>query len=344
MILQVSVVTHFVDRGFTTLMCGDGGNDCGALKTAHVGIALSDAEASIVSPFTSLDKTITSVVAVLREGRCALASALANYKFLVMYGQLTVVAHFFESHYHITFSEWCWIFVDGFWVIGLGFTLPLAKPADTLAPTRPTSSLLGVVTMASTVGVLAINVIFTGIAIGILSSRNWYQCGRQWSGDDISNVLVIGDNYEAQTLFIMMAYQLIATAVTYNFGYEFRASWFRNKWFVILVAIFTALHVFVILVPGTISCLFRMNCSNEHVLPSVATWKRFAIQNHWNTTLMPVGYRFTMLILIALNTLAVVCWDFFVVNGMRKRTAHKALGPHGGQTKFVPTSEECAPV
>lgn len=65
-----------------------GGNDCGALKTAHVGIALSDAEASIVSPFTSLDKTISSVVEVLREGRCALASALASYKFMILYGKL----------------------------------------------------------------------------------------------------------------------------------------------------------------------------------------------------------------------------------------------------------------
>jgi magnesium-transporting ATPase (P-type) len=86
---KVSVVTNCIDRGYITLMCGDGGNDCGALKTAHVGIALSDAEASVVSPFTSLDKSITSVVAVVSEGRCALASALASYKFMIMYGTYT---------------------------------------------------------------------------------------------------------------------------------------------------------------------------------------------------------------------------------------------------------------
>ncbi|KAJ8522135.1 hypothetical protein ON010_g17732 [Phytophthora cinnamomi] len=34
-------------------MCGDGGNDCGALYIAHAGIALSDADASVVSPFNS---------------------------------------------------------------------------------------------------------------------------------------------------------------------------------------------------------------------------------------------------------------------------------------------------
>jgi len=34
-------------------MCGDGANDCAALKAASVGISLSEAEASIAAPFTS---------------------------------------------------------------------------------------------------------------------------------------------------------------------------------------------------------------------------------------------------------------------------------------------------
>jgi P-type E1-E2 ATPase len=56
-------------------MCGDGANDCAALKTADVGISLSEAEASIAAPFTSQEQNITCVITLLREGKAALATS-----------------------------------------------------------------------------------------------------------------------------------------------------------------------------------------------------------------------------------------------------------------------------
>ena len=47
-------------------MCGDGANDCIALKTAHVGVSLSEAEASIAAPFSSKIQDISCIPNLLK--------------------------------------------------------------------------------------------------------------------------------------------------------------------------------------------------------------------------------------------------------------------------------------
>ena len=55
-------------------MCGDGANDCGALKQADAGLSLSEAEASIAAPFTSKVTDISCIVTLLREGKASLTT------------------------------------------------------------------------------------------------------------------------------------------------------------------------------------------------------------------------------------------------------------------------------
>jgi predicted P-type ATPase len=335
---KVSVVSHWTGRGFITLMCGDGGNDCGALKAAHVGVALSVAEASIVAPFTSMDKSIGSVLEIIMEGRCALASALASYKYIVMYGQVEAINNIFNAYFRINLSEYCWMFMDGFWVISMSFTLPLAKAAKGLSETRPTSSLLGPITVSSVLGILLINLSFTSLALILLFRQDWFEC-RKWDNEDVSNLILIGDNYEAETIFLVSGYQYISTAMAYNFGYEFRQSWHKNRWLVFFIALYSGLHFWVTLVPGKMSCFWRVNCENDNVLYSASWGKVLPIQNPFHTTVMPVSFRFMLLFVMLANTAAIISWDYFVVNGIRRKLGAKRRSNEKRYTGFFKATE-----
>ncbi|KAF4646621.1 hypothetical protein FOL47_005894, partial [Perkinsus chesapeaki] len=66
---KVSVIKSLQSRKLVVGMCGDGGNDCGALRAAHAAMALSEAEASMVSPFSSSrdSSSLITVVDLIRE-------------------------------------------------------------------------------------------------------------------------------------------------------------------------------------------------------------------------------------------------------------------------------------
>ena len=61
-----SLIEALQELEYSVGMCGDGANDCGALKTAHAGISLSESEASVASPFTSKIANVTCIPKLIK--------------------------------------------------------------------------------------------------------------------------------------------------------------------------------------------------------------------------------------------------------------------------------------
>lgn len=76
------LVERLQSLGYTVAFCGDGANDCGALKAADVGLSLSEAEASVAAPFTSRNPEISCMIEVIREGRAALVTSFSCFKYM----------------------------------------------------------------------------------------------------------------------------------------------------------------------------------------------------------------------------------------------------------------------
>ena len=138
---KAQIVQSLQKESFTVLMCGDGANDCSALKVADVGISLSTEEASIAAPFTSRTPDISCIIEVLKEGKCALVTSLQTFKYIILYSLIQFISVTLLIIIGSYLSDWEFMASDLFLITPLAFLIPLAPAHDKLTYHKPVSSL-----------------------------------------------------------------------------------------------------------------------------------------------------------------------------------------------------------
>ena len=104
--------------------------------------------------------------------------------------------------------------------------------------------------------------------------------------------------------------------MAFNFGYEFRQGWWQNRALVVASVVFLFFHFYATLVPGYISCFWRVNCDNQHAVFGVSSLEPMPIQNLFHSTIMPVDFRWKLTALMVSNMIAIMGYEYFVVNGL----------------------------
>ncbi|XP_037089764.1 LOW QUALITY PROTEIN: polyamine-transporting ATPase 13A2-like [Pollicipes pollicipes] len=146
------------DQGYTVGMCGDGANDCEALKMAHVGISLSEAEASVAAPFTSKVANITCVPTVVREGRCALTTSFGTFKYMALYSMIQFVSVLLLYQHHSNLGDAQFLYIDLVITTTVAVLMGYTAAAPSLHRRRPPGSLLGAPTVVSILAQLSVRV------------------------------------------------------------------------------------------------------------------------------------------------------------------------------------------
>jgi len=146
------VEVYAEDHGYTVGMCGDGANDCGALKAAHVGLSLSDAEASIAAPFTSSTQNIRPLLTLMREGRAALVTSVSCFKFMALYSVIQFVTVIRLYQLNANMSDFQYLWIDLFVILPLAVYMSRTGPCSKLSVQRPQSRLISVSVLSSVLG------------------------------------------------------------------------------------------------------------------------------------------------------------------------------------------------
>lgn len=225
-------------------MCGDGANDCGALRAAHTGISLSEAESSVASPFTSKNANISCVLDVVREGRAALTTSIGIFKYMTSYSlcQFISVLLLYSVGTNLTDMEFLYIDLAIITIFAFFFSRTEAYPGK-LDKETPLSSLISLSPILSLFFQLGLVLIFQIIAFEHLKSEPWYVPFNRSIADSVGST----ENY---TIFTISVFQYIILAIIFSKGYPYRKTIFTNIGFMISALIMTGATAYLVLEPA----------------------------------------------------------------------------------------------
>ncbi|CAL8095259.1 unnamed protein product [Calicophoron daubneyi] len=209
--------------GYFVAMCGDGANDCAALKAAHVGVSLSETEASVASPFTAKEQNINCIPTLIRQGRCALVTSFGIFKFIAACSMVQFTSVILLYGIGSTMSNPQFLYVDFFLITSLSITFGYTRAYEGLSVDPPSVRLLSFITLMSLGLQLLVNMC---IQIGMYvatQAQSWY----------IPLFKIHEDfgllNYESTAVFTVAAYQYMVLAIVFSKGPPYRQSILSNR-------------------------------------------------------------------------------------------------------------------
>uniref|UniRef100_A0A2K6BEF3 Polyamine-transporting ATPase 13A2 n=1 Tax=Macaca nemestrina TaxID=9545 RepID=A0A2K6BEF3_MACNE len=226
-------------------MCGDGANDCGALKAADVGISLSQAEASVVSPFTSSMASIECVPMVIREGRCSLDTSFSVFKYMALYSLTQFISVLILYTINTNLGDLQFLAIDLVITTTVAVLMSRTGPALALGRVRPPGALLSVPVLSSLLLQVAL---VTGVQLGgyfLTLAQPWFV--------PLNRTVPAPDNlpnYENTVVFSLSSFQYLILAAAVSKGAPFRRPLYTNVPFLVALALLSSILVGLVLVPG----------------------------------------------------------------------------------------------
>ncbi|KAK0504701.1 hypothetical protein EDD18DRAFT_1126008 [Armillaria luteobubalina] len=242
------VVERLQALGYTVLMCGDGANDCAALKAADVGISLSEAEASVAAPFTASTPDIGCVIELVKEGRASLVTSFSCFKYMALYSMIQFTTVTLLYSFASSLGDFQFLYIDLFIIIPVAVTMGRTLPYPRIHPKRPTASLVSKKVLSSIIGQIVITCIVQIWAYVWVRGQEWYTPPQEDEPSHDSNKLE-SRNFENSVLFLVSCFQYIMVAAVFSIGPPYRKAMATNALLMLAIGVLSTFNLVILLFP-----------------------------------------------------------------------------------------------
>ncbi|XP_075794404.1 putative cation-transporting ATPase 13A4 isoform X2 [Pelodiscus sinensis] len=267
-----SLVEEFQKLGYFVGMCGDGANDCGALKVAHAGISLSEQEASVASPFTSRTPSIACVPELIRQGRAALVTSFCVFKYMALYSTIQYLGVLLLYWQLNSFGNYQFLFQDLAITTVIGITMSLNGAYPKLVPYRPPSQLISPPLLLSVVLNILFSLAMQVFGFVMVQQQPWYAqhnihsachprnnsqvensslapaLGANGTGNAAAGEVAANGykSYENTTVWLLSTMNCLLVALVFSKGKPFRQPVYTNYLFVLVLAVQLGVCIFLV--------------------------------------------------------------------------------------------------
>ncbi|XP_075218287.1 polyamine-transporting ATPase 13A3-like isoform X2 [Lycorma delicatula] len=251
---KTQIIEFLQGLDYFVMMCGDGANDCGALKAAHVGISLSQTETSIVAPFTYQKGNINCVLELIKEGRCALVTSFGLFNFMTMYSLIQFISVIVLYRIGTEVGTMEFLYIDLVVTTSLVMTMGKSGPSDTLIIQQPITSLISVNNILPLSLQILLVLIFQLLSLYILELQPWYIPVVPAKHDE--EVVLCWEN---TVVYSVSCFQYLILAFLYSRGKPHRQSFYKN-WLMLIIFVLLVIFTTILTLypPDKLSNAFEM--------------------------------------------------------------------------------------
>jgi len=306
---KAHLVEEFQTLGYVVSMCGDGANDCGALKAAHVGVSLSEAEASVAAPFTSKISNISCMPKLMLEGRCALTTSFGVFKYMALYSMIQFISVVILYSNKTNLGDTQFLYIDLVITTTVAVLMGRTKPWNKLVEKRPIGSLISGMTLFSIFLQIVATLGAQLATIFYLQSQLWYVPVEPSGPED-----EIVEDASTTSIFIVSSFQYLVVATVFSKGPPYRSPFYTNILYLISLVTLSALTAVLLFIPD---------------------WPKPWLQQFFQLQPLYMDYKISLMIIILVNTVVNVIIEVVVNTGTWvKKLSHCISRKRGPKNKY----------
>ena len=235
--------TFYKDKYYTVGYCGDGANDCIALKHADIGVSLSKTEASLSAPFVSTVEDISCIEVISIQGKAALTSNYDIFRYFCQYSIIQTIGLLFLFNQNTEYSIPMYITMDVPMALNIANCIGLIRPITTLTKKMPKYTLINWKFIASMVINSLLTVIWLVFALIVVRKDPFFVSASDQVEESLDSNL---PTFESTVISIMVIQGTFHIALSFCLAGTFKKRFFQNVYICVSSLVYQLFNLYLI--------------------------------------------------------------------------------------------------